>query len=208
MANKGRNRSGSLYRRWQNKEYPIDDKATQGKGVIWLRYMLNGKTHKTSLKTADTEEAKQKQKELMAPLVYADEKTALDQLVLKARQASEKLDETLEKQNPPLSIADTWQSYAESHERPDSGARTLKDYKSHWKHFTEWLKATHPDILLLKNLTTTIASGYASFLTKEKFSPNTYNKRISFLRLPDSGSKNLHTQIIPHRSLRMWIGIR
>jgi hypothetical protein len=103
MANAGRNRSGSLYRRWQGKEYPIADKIAQGKGVIWLRYMLNGKRQKLSLKTSDSEEAKRKQKEFMAPLVYADEKTALDQLALKANQASEKLNVALENQNPPLS---------------------------------------------------------------------------------------------------------
>ncbi|WP_136059888.1 hypothetical protein [Pontiella sulfatireligans] len=75
---------------------------------------LNGKRQKISLKTSDAEEAKQKQKEFMAPLVYADEKTALDQLALKASQASEKLDVALESQNPPLSISDTWQSYTGS----------------------------------------------------------------------------------------------
>jgi len=183
MANTGRNRSGSLYRRWQGKEYPINDKATQGKGVIWLRYMLNGKRHKISLKTSDIGEAKRKQKDFMAPLVYADEKAAIDQLALKANQAQVKLDKVLEDRNPPLSIADAWDAYISSHERPDSGQRTLKDYAIHWRKFTTWLSTEHVDVLLLQDITPDIALQYASRLTKDELSPNTFNKRISFLKL-------------------------
>jgi integrase len=203
MANKGRSRSGYLYRRWQGKDYPIDDKTVSGKGVICLRYMLNGKTHKKSLKTNDITEAKRLQKEFMAPLLYADEKAALDQVILKANNVQDKIEAIELAQTPPTTIIGAWDTYTDSTERPDSGERTLKDYKVHWKKFTEWLKEKHASIIALNEITQAIASEYASFLMKEKVSPNTFNKRVNFLRLMcDTISEEARLEMNPFEKIK------
>lgn len=148
-----------------------------------MRYMLKGKRQKISLKTSDIGEAKRKQKEFMAPLEYADEKNALDQLVLKASQAQQKLDTALENQNPPLSISDAWDAYLASHERPDSGDATIRNYSFQWKRFKNWYGKKYPNAPFMKDVTPHIASEYASDLTLAEFTPNTFNKHINLVKL-------------------------
>lgn len=190
MASSGRNRSGSLYRRWKGKEYTIDDKVAMGQGIIWLRYMLNGKRQKISLKTSDITEAKRKQQEFMAPLMFADEKEVIDQLVLKASQAQQKVDENWEHNNPPLTFEKAWDTYLISHERPDSGEATLANYKRQWKRFKKWHEKQYPGRIYLKDVTADIASEYASDLTKANLTPNTFNKHINLLKLFFSTLRN------------------
>ena len=53
----GSNRKGTLYRRWKGKkDYNLDNPESRG-GIIWLRYMVAGKTIEQSLKTKDMDEA-------------------------------------------------------------------------------------------------------------------------------------------------------
>ncbi|MEN8254987.1 MAG: tyrosine-type recombinase/integrase [Verrucomicrobiota bacterium] len=176
-------RTGTLYRRWKGKDYSIDDPIAINNGTVWLKYDLHGKTTRKSLKTTNLKEAEQKRDSIMLPLQVADEAEASAQLVLKADQAQQKLDTVLLSQNPPLSIEEAWDTYLGSHERPDSGERTLLDYESHWKQFAKWILAKHSESTTIRAITPTIASEYASHLTKEKLSPNTFNKRINFLKL-------------------------
>ncbi len=52
---KGRNRTGSLYRRWKGKRYRLGDSRAKGQGTIYLRYTVGGKIIVTSLETARVE---------------------------------------------------------------------------------------------------------------------------------------------------------
>lgn len=183
MDKKGRNRSGSLYRRWDGKEYGVKDKTALGKGIIWLRYMVAGKTLKQSLGTADIEEAKRKKKALMAPFVYADQNEVLAQHTLKLTQAKQHLDHAAQIQTPPLSIINAWDAYLKSPERPDTGEATLKYYAGYWRAFAKWLADAEPTAEFLKDVTSETAQNYAAKLSGGKLSPNTYNKHISFLTL-------------------------
>lgn len=183
MAKKGRSRSGSLYRRWGGKEYAIDDKEALGEGVIWLRYMVDGKRLKKSLGTSDINEAQQKQRDLMAPLLYADGKEALAQHTLKLAQAQQTLDDAVQAQNPPLAIGDAWEAYLKSSERPDTGEATLKYYAGYWSKFVRWLTKDEPQLEYLCHITSTMARNYAATLNNPKVSPNTYNKHVGFLKL-------------------------
>ncbi len=73
----GRNRKGYLYRRWQKKKYDAEDTSVAGKGVFYLRYMVDGKIIEQSLKTANVDEAKKIQASIMKPLELANKKEVL-----------------------------------------------------------------------------------------------------------------------------------
>ena len=176
-------RTGTLYRRWKGKDYSIDDPIAKDKGSIWLKYDLHGKTTRKSLKTSDLQEAEAERDRIMLPLQLADEIESSAQLELRTKQAQQKLNAVMQSQNPPTTIEDAWETYLGSHERPDSGERTLKDYATHWRKFCSWLSDAQPDILQLKDITNIVASQYASHLMKENLSANTFNKRINFLKL-------------------------
>ena len=73
----GSNRKGTLYRRWKGKkDYNLDNPESRG-GIIWLRYMVAGKTIEQSLKTKDMDEAIKKRASIMRPLELASAKEAL-----------------------------------------------------------------------------------------------------------------------------------
>jgi hypothetical protein len=48
-SEKGRNRTGALYRRWKRRKYPIDDPSASGRGAIYLKCAVNGKVIEWSL---------------------------------------------------------------------------------------------------------------------------------------------------------------
>jgi phage regulator Rha-like protein len=86
-SGKGRNRTGSLYRRWQGKKYSIADTSVKGCGIIYLKYTVGGKTIEESLKTADVTEARKKQSETMRPFELASEAEVLEQTELRLKRA-------------------------------------------------------------------------------------------------------------------------
>ena len=45
----GRNRKGYLYRRWQKKKYEAEDPSVAGKGVFYLRYVVDGRVIEPSI---------------------------------------------------------------------------------------------------------------------------------------------------------------
>jgi integrase len=88
-----------------------------------------------------------------------------------------------------------WKTYTTSVNRPDSGERTLNDYRLQFLRFTRWLKKQHPKCWAMHEVTEDIAEEYASYLlrkvwdpktgkvSKAPYSPGTFNKHISFLQL-------------------------
>jgi len=125
---KGRNRTGSLYRRWKGKKYTINDPAGKDQGVIYLRYMVAGKSVDESLKTANIEEAKRAQARIMRPMELANEEEALEQTQVRLRKVRGERRDDRDERNSPAIIADAWDIYLSSTERPDTGEDTLKYY--------------------------------------------------------------------------------
>lgn len=83
---RGRNRKGTLYRRWKGKKYAIDDPEAKGHGTLWLRYTVAGKKIEASLGTADIATAKKQQDAMMRPLELASAKEALMQIEVRLKQ--------------------------------------------------------------------------------------------------------------------------
>jgi integrase len=179
----GRNRKGYLYRRWQKKKYDVDDTSVAGKGVFYLRYMVDGKIIEQSLKTANADEAKKIQASIMKPLELANKKEVLLQTQVRLIQNDKDQQDEREKQTPPLKLADAWAAYLASTERPDTGPDTLRYYQIYWTHFLEWFTEQNPSSTFLRDVHHQAAQAYAAKLTTDKLTGNTYNKHVGFLRL-------------------------
>ena len=86
-----------------------------------------------------------------------------------------------EDKQPALTLADAFDAYEKSANRPDSGARTLADYRGYFGGFLSWIATNRPDYLELRDVTQEDAQDYANDL-KAKASAGTYNKRVVFFR--------------------------
>lgn len=180
----GSNRKGTLYRRRKGKKYfDVEDPEAEGKGTIWLRYMAGGRTIEQSLKTADVTEAKKKQASIMRPLELASKKEVLLQTEVRLKQVGEEQRADWESRNPPLKLDETWAAYLSAQNRPRSGQRTLDGYASQLKKFKEWLAASFPSAVYMKDIGIREAEAYASHLTERKFSPSSYNQNLNTLTL-------------------------
>ena len=179
----GRNRKGYLYRRWQRKKYEAEDTSVAGKGVFYLRYMVDGKIIEQSLKTSNLEEAQKRQASIMKPLELANKKEVLLQNQVRLIQIDEDQQEEQEKRTPPLKLSEAWSTYLASTERPDTGPDTLRYYQIYWTHFLKWFIGKHPSSTFLRDVQYQAAQAYAEKLTADKLTGNTYNKHFGFLRL-------------------------
>lgn len=180
---KGRNRTGRLFRRWKGKKYPIDDPAAKGQGVIYLRYMVAGKTIEKSLKTSDPKVAQKERARIMRPLELASEEEALDQTRVRLERVRKEQERDQQTRTPPLKIINAWEAYERSQNRPRSGQRTLEGYSSQYKKFREWINVAYPDVVLMREVGVREAEAYAEHLGSRKLSPSTYNQHLNTLAL-------------------------
>jgi integrase len=90
--------------------------------------------------------------------------------------------ERLERERPALAIADAFDAYLRSPDRPQSGARTLDGYEAQFRRFAGWMARRFPDVAELRGVTRSMAAAYLAELAADA-SPNTYNKHASLLRL-------------------------
>lgn len=153
------------------------------KGTYYLRYMLNGRMTTECLHTTIKAEAESARDKIILPLQKADETEIIQQV--KQRIENKKTEEEIldEKLNPPTQLKDMWEVFLNSHNRPRSGDRTLSGYKSHQKHFQEWLHIAHPHITEIRQVTAKVAEGYADHLESLHLSPSTFNQKINALTM-------------------------
>lgn len=88
----------------------------------------------------------------------------------------------LERERPALAVADAFEAYLRSPDRPQSGTRTLDGYAAQFGRFAGWMARRFPDVPELRGVTRGIAAEYLAELAAIA-SPNTYNKHASLLRL-------------------------
>ena len=179
----GSNRKGSLYRRWRGKKYyDLEAPETKG-GVIWLRYMVAGKTIEQSLKTKVADEAIKKRASIMRPLELASAKEVLLQTEVRLKQVENEQQEEWKKENPPLKVDEAWNAYSRSQNRPRSGEGTFYGYSLKYEQFRLWIKKSSPSVVFMKDVRTPTAEAYAEHLTVRKLSPSTYNQHLNMLAL-------------------------
>jgi len=180
---RGRNRKGTLYRRWKGKKFDINDPIALGKGGIYLRYMVSGKTFDEALKTNDITEAKKKQLAIMRPMELASKKEALLQVEVRLKQAVEDDKDEWKARNPPLKLVEAWEAYVSAQNRPRSGPSTLSRYASHYTQFIDWMSLNFSRAIYMKDVGTREADAYADYLGSLKLSPSTYNQKLNALSL-------------------------
>lgn len=183
---------GSLYKIGKDgKQYPPGSKTS---GVFWISYTVAGEDGKKKRirkplldengeRIRDIRSAEKARKKEIAKYVTAGEVEALKSIQSEIESAEKKLVRAIEESNPPLTVSDAWSTYLSSHERPDSGERTLKDYSAYWKRFTKWIGTAYPNVRFMRDITPEIAQAYASHLMECKVSASTFNKHTGFLRL-------------------------
>jgi integrase len=190
-ANKKKKQSkhglGRLYKRDKTgKERPADSKA---QGIFYLEYRVNGKRTRQRLVDGDGKpittlrEAEKERIRIMAPFASGDTIEHLKAIQAKLADAETTYIQAVDDAHPPLTLANAWEAYLSSTERPDTGEATLKYYAGYWTRFEKWMLGATPDIKYLREITHKMAQDYAATLNGGTMSPNTYNKHTGFLRL-------------------------
>ncbi len=177
---------GSLYKRCSNgKDYPPTSKKA---GVLWLKYFENGKRVRIPLEVdgkpvTDLETAQAEQLRLRAPYLTGDKIEALKKIKADLVDLEEKQVVEQDKAEPPMKLADVWQSYLDATNRPDTGPATLENYHRHWKAFSAWLEKQAKAYVYLREITEADAGAFMAQLRNSAKSANTYNKYLQFLRM-------------------------
>ena len=182
---------GRLYKRDGNgKEHPAQSRVH---GVFWLEFRVDGKRKREALRRPDgspitkLKEAEGERARRMRPFAASRKVEKLKDVQSLLSEAEADQAEAERELVPAPALEDVWGVYLRSQSRPDSGPVTLADYERHYRKLFEWLGANHSDLQTLDQVTRDIALRYAQFLDpvngKGRVSPNTFNKRIGFLRL-------------------------
>jgi integrase len=154
-----------------------------------VQYYLNGKEFKHLLRDEAgnpvktlrlAEELKSK---LMAPYTARDLGEKRKMAVAALTDAEERIVLAEDAANPPLRIKDAWASFVDSQDRPDSGGRTLADYEGYFRRFTGWCQECFPEAVYMRDITSERASDYCAWLKRQGLGPNSFNKRLSVMRL-------------------------
>lgn len=131
---------------------------------------------------ANKRDAEIAQAALMAGFRMGDETAVLESVRSKLDLRQDELVKVAEKKADQLTVADAWQKYLATSNRPDTGNETLLLYAGQWQRFVSWLSANHPDKVALRNVTPEIADAYAANLGGA-VSASTFNKHVSLLTM-------------------------
>jgi len=152
------------------------------RGDTWYhRTKVNGVVKVICLHESDERKARAKAEKDYRPIVEANTKELLAVHVAEARKL---------RKRGGIKISDAFQLFLKSHERPDSGARQLKDYGARWKRFADFLASSHPKLAHLWEIDRAVVQGYADYLEsmrrkdgKGALSAKTFNDNIAMASL-------------------------
>lgn len=161
--------------------------------IYYLQYNIDGKRKIVSLKCRHREDKADENGEIiegadtiaqriLLPL-QAKKDTERARLMADMLIDTEKRQEELaEKYRNKLQLTDTWDKYLDSHERPDSGQATLRQYSFQWNRFVNWVADNCKDMDYLSQITSEIAQKYVKVL-KDDLSAGTVNKHVRLCKL-------------------------
>lgn len=151
------------------------------KGKVWLaRWIVNGKRFSRSTGTGDRREAEKILAEIVAPFVAKDDAERLENISarLEGRRAEIR---RYEDSKPALALADGFEAYRKSRERPDTGADTLDMYESQYNRLVRWARDNAPEAVEMRNFTRATADAFADYLAGE-LSANSFNKYMTLFK--------------------------
>ncbi len=151
--------------------------------VYYACWTVAGKKFMKTTGKRDRREAETELRRIMEPFTAKQEVDVLRNIAAKIEGRTAEIAQIEDERNPPLRIKETWTAYLKSHERPESGKATLRQYEGHWTRFDKWITEKHPDAKYLRDVTPTTATEYAADLSDAKLSGNRFNKHIGFLKL-------------------------
>ncbi len=167
-------RVGHLFRRGDN---------------FYLRWMVEGKVFSKALRDEDgravttKREAEEARRRWMSPFAVASETEVLQTIAGRLEGRKAELALLDDRQNPPVTLAEAWSKFIDSPSRPDTGPATLVIYEYQFDRFVDWMKEQHPELLAMREVSREIAEEYATHLSRQKPSPNTYNKHLNVLTM-------------------------
>ena len=144
------------------------------------RWMVDGKYYTRSTGTADREQAETKLAEFLEPFKLKDEKDTLALLAKKVEGVTAELRE-IEDAKPATALADGFDAYRQSTERPDSGDRTMSGYESQYGRLARWMETHYPDAKEMRHVSRAMAEAFMADLAASN-SANTYNKYATLFR--------------------------
>lgn len=157
--------------------------------IFWADYSVEGKRFRHALRDAngtkvtDRETAQKLLDDLVNPFRLYDKTERARLLASTVKTLEQKTAEAVEIANPPLRIADAWDTFIKSPARPDSGERTISDYKGYYSAFVDWLDKECGELVYLRDISRDTAGKYAAYMTSSGKSPNTFNKHTGFLKM-------------------------
>jgi len=151
------------------------------KGRVWrARWTVDGKTFTKTTGTSDRREAEKILAEIVAPFAAKSDAERLENLAVKIEGRKAEI-RRYEDSKPALALADGFEAYRRSRERPDTGSATLDMYESQYNRLVRWAADKAPDAKEMRNFTRATADAFATYLAGE-LSPNSFNKYITLFR--------------------------
>lgn len=180
------------------------------KGTFYAVWEIGGRrfmksTGQTNAKNANTELAR-----IMQPFLVEDDIRTLETVKARIESGKAELVGFEESKTPPLTLDHAWSAFDKSPGRPDSGERTLSQYKSEFVRFTNWMIKTHPgndkdnpSAVPMRTITEPVAMEYAQHLSAAKVSASTFNQHVKLLAMV----WRVLTREIKGAGANPWIGI-
>ncbi len=151
------------------------------RGRVWrARWTVDGKTYTRTTGTSDRREAEKILAEIVAPFAAKSDAERLENLAVKIEGRKAEI-RRYEDSKPALALADGFEAYRRSRERPDTGAATLDMYESQYNRLLRWAKDNAPDAKEMRNFTRATADAFATYLAGE-LSANSFNKYMTLFR--------------------------
>ena len=151
------------------------------RGRVWrARWTVDGKTYTRTTGTSDRREAEKILAEIVAPFTARTDAERLENLAVKIEGRKAEI-RRYEDSKPALALADGFEAYRRSRERPDTGAATLDMYESQYNRLVRWAADNVPDAKEMRNFTRATADAFANYLAGE-LSANSFNKYMTLFR--------------------------
>ncbi|OGV48740.1 MAG: hypothetical protein A2X49_03970 [Lentisphaerae bacterium GWF2_52_8] len=141
----------------------------------YLQTCVNGKMKATSLHEKDYNRAVKAAEELFPPSIQAAR--SKEEIITHVAQARKIISSSR------LSIANAWDAFLASTQRPDSGKETLRKYSCFWQQFAVWLQKERPNIQAMAEVDATTVQSYFSTLAGRKLSSAGFNGHRQALHL-------------------------
>ena len=153
------------------------------KGTYYLRYVIDGKAFDVCTGLTNKKDAQAFAKDHLAAFNLTKRGEHLQAVAAQLADNETKIALEDEKKNPPPPVPAVWNRFLANPTRPDSGASTLKQYRSEWNRFVKWLGDNHPAITDLRLVKADMAGDYAKKLVEDKVSASTFNQHRNLLRM-------------------------